>query len=130
MKRDNLDGIKKVKFFDYSEYDSEKCNNGGCYGFWTDYIRLSNGKWEVVHRTTADLVFCPVCGSFNDHYDGDDCAFESGYSCGEFDTVTDEELLRLINEFEKTDDQYIKYIPDNTKRRSVSKVCAPVKSFK
>ena len=129
MKRNNLDGIEKVKFFDYSEYDSEKCNDGGCYGFWTEYIRISDGRWEATHGTTADFVYCPVCGSFSDHYDGGDSVFDSGYSCGEFSTVTTEELLKFINEFEETDDQYIKYVSDSTKHETDSKVCAPVKSF-
>lgn len=66
---------------------------------------------------------------FSDHYDGGDSVFDSGYSCGEFSTVTTEELLKFINEFEETDDQYIKYISDNTKHETDSKVCAPVKSF-
>lgn len=43
--------------------------------------------------------------------------------------MTTEELLKFINEFEETDDQYIKYISDNTKHETDSKVCAPVKSF-
>lgn len=44
MKKRNLNGIKRVRFNDYSEYESGKSNNGGCYGFWTDYDRLENGK--------------------------------------------------------------------------------------
>ena len=105
----NLDGIKRVRFCDYTEYDSEKCNNGGCYGFWTDYNRLDGGNWEVSYGTTADFEFCPVCGSFNDHYD-DDCCYESGYECGEFETVMETELLKFINEFEETDNKYIEFI--------------------
>lgn len=31
----NLDGIKKVRFNDFSDYESGKCNNGGKYGYWT-----------------------------------------------------------------------------------------------
>lgn len=107
--KDNLDGIKRVRFCDYTEYNPEKCNNGGCYGFWTDYIRLENGNWEVSYGTTADFDYCPCCGSFNDHYEGDDCCYESGYSCGEYNTVTESELLECINDFDETDDEYIEY---------------------
>lgn len=107
--KDNLDGIKRVRFCDYTEYDPEKCNNGGCYGFWIDYIRLENGNWEVSYGTTADFDYCPCCGSFNDHYEGDDCRYESGYSCGEYNTVTESELLECINDFDETDDEYIEY---------------------
>lgn len=105
----NLNGIKRVRFNDDSEYESGKSNNGGCYGFWTDYNRLENGKWEVSYGTTADFDYCPVCGSFNNHYEGDEDCYESGYSCGEFKTVTETELLKLINDFEETDDEYIEY---------------------
>ena len=107
--KDKLDGVNRVRFCDYSNYDSEKCNNGGCYGFWTDYNRLENEKWEVSYGTTADFEYCPVCGSFNEHYEGDECCYESGYSCGEFETVTENELLKLINGFTETDNQYIEY---------------------
>lgn len=37
------------------------------------------------------------------------CCYDSGYSCGEFDTVTESELLKLIDEFKETDDEFIEY---------------------
>lgn len=103
MKKEELENVKKVRFNDFSEYDSEKCNNGGCYGFWTDYSRLENGNWEISYGTTADFDYCPCCGSFGDHYDHD----EEDYSCGEFETITTEELLERINSFEESAEQYI-----------------------
>lgn len=105
LEKENLNGIKRVRFCNYSEYDSERCNDGGCYGFWTDYDRLENGKWEVSYGTTAGFDFCPVCGSFNDHYDYD----EEEYSCGDFETVTETELLEIINNFTENEDEYIEY---------------------
>ena len=39
----------------------------------------------------------------------DDSYYESGYSCGDFETVTESELLKLINDFEETDGCYIEY---------------------
>lgn len=70
-----------MTFNNFSEYDSEKCNNGGCYGFWTDYNQIENHNWQVSYGTTADFEYCPCCGS---HYDYDlDC-----YSCGDFEIVT------------------------------------------
>ena len=77
MKKEELNNIKRVRFCNYSEYDSERCNDGGCYGFWTDYDRLENGKWEV--------------------------------SCGDFETVTETELLEIINNFTENEDEYIEY---------------------
>lgn len=98
MKRTNLDGINKVRFNDFTEYESEKSNNGGYYGFWTDYNRLENGIFEVSHGTTADFEYCPVCGDFHSYNEE---------TCGEYQTVTESELLKLINDFEETDDCFI-----------------------
>ena len=108
--RTDLNGINRVRFNDYTEYESWKSNNGGCYGFWTNYNRLENGLFEVSYGTTADFDYCPCCGNFNNHYASeDDDIYESGYTCGEFETVTEAELLELINNFEETDDEYIEY---------------------
>ena len=98
MTRTNLNKITKIRFNDFSEYKSEKSNNAGCYGFWTDYTRLENGDFEVSHGTTADFEFCPVCGDFH-AYDEE--------TCGDYQTVTQEKLLVLINSFEETEDFYI-----------------------
>lgn len=105
----NLTNITRVRFNDYTDYDSEKCNNGGCYGFWTDYDRLKNGNWEISYGTTADMEYCPCCGSFNDHYEGDDSIYDSGYSCGNFEQISETELLERINNFTETEDEYIEY---------------------
>lgn len=110
MKKVNLDGISRVRFCDYTEYNSEKCNNGGCYGFWKDYNRTEAGLFEVSYGTTADFEYCPCCGSFNNHNASEDNdIFESGYTCGEFGTVTESELLELINGFDETEDEFIEY---------------------
>lgn len=109
MKKTDLNGIKRVTFNDYSDYQDTTCHTGGNYGFWTDYDRIENGLWKVSYRTTAEFSYCPCCGTFEDHYKGDDCHYKSGYSCGEFDTVTETELLEYINDFEETDDEYIEY---------------------
>ena len=103
----DLKNITKVRFNDYTEYDSEKCNNGGCYGFWTDYTRLESGNWEVSYGTTADFEFCPVCGSFGSH---EDFETESGYSCGDFEVISEKELLNRIDKFEETEEKYIDFV--------------------
>lgn len=105
----DLTKINIIRFNDYTNYDSDKCRNGGCYGFWTDYNRLENGTWEISYGSTADMEFCPCCGSFNDHYEGDDCCYDSGYSCGDFETVMESELLEIINNFTETEDKNIEY---------------------
>lgn len=52
-----------VSLSDYSEYESERCCNGGAYGFSTNYDRLEDGSWMCTEHTTAD--FCPYCRSWN-----------------------------------------------------------------
>lgn len=106
MKKENLNGIQEIRINDYSQYDSEKCNNGGAYGFWTKYDRLPNGKFEISYGTTADFEFCPVCGCFNDHYDPE---YDSEYSCGDFEIITETELLEIINNFKETEDFFIDF---------------------
>lgn len=105
MRKEELKNIKRVRFNDYSNYDPEKCHDGGAYGFWTDYSCLENGNWEISYGTTADMEFCPCCGSFGDHYDYG----EEEYSCGDFETVTTDELLEKINSFEEREGEYIEF---------------------
>ena len=83
---------------------------GGSYGFWTDDTRLENGVWEISYGTTADLDFCPVCGVFGDHQLDD-----GTYECGEFQTVSEEELIEEINKFIETDNEFIEYKEGNKK---------------
>ncbi len=104
-----MKNIKHVRFVDYSGYDPDKCNNGGCYGFWTDYHRLPDGNFEVSYGTTADFEFCPACGSFGNHVEYDAETDEEIFSCtcGSFEIITEEELEQLIDNFVETDDCYI-----------------------
>lgn len=106
----SLKGIQRVRFNDFTEYESGKSSNGGSYGFWTDYTRLENGVWEISYGTTADLDFCPVCGVFGDHQLDD-----GTYECGEFQTVSEEELIEEINKFIETDNEFIEYKEGNKK---------------
>lgn len=107
MKTTNLKNIKKeISFYDFSEYDFEKCTDGGCYGFWTTYERTHDNCWKISYGTTAEVKYCPCCGNFASHFDySKEC-----YTCGDFDTVTDDELLNRINDFVETEDEYIEYI--------------------
>lgn len=100
----DLKGVERVRFNDFSEYDSEKSSNDGKYGFWTDYIRLENGMWEVSHGTTSEFDFCQVCGDFGNHQ------LEDGtYECGDFQLIGEKELIEKINKFIETDDEFIEY---------------------
>mgnify|MGYP001624928302 CR=1 FL=1 len=91
MKKENLNGIAAVRLSDYSNYDCNLCNNGGKYGFWTDYDLIGNDLWEVSYHTTSDFEYCPVCGTFGD------CNCEDG----DYRQITTSELLEEISRFEK-----------------------------
>ena len=88
--------IKKVVFNDCSSYEEERSRNGCGYGFWDEYSRTPDGKWEVSHGTTADMYFCPCCGGFGECMCG-----------GEYETITDDELENLIRNFQESEDEWI-----------------------
>lgn len=100
-----LKNLRLVRLNYFSEYDSEKCNNGGCYGFWTDYTHNKDGNWEISYGTTAEFEYCPCCGSFEDHYDYD----LQDYSCCGFEKITTEELLEIINSFKEDENNWINF---------------------
>lgn len=114
MKDVNLNKINMVIVTDYSDYDENKCNDGGHYSYSTIYTKVKEG-WEVSYGTSADFTFCPVCGSFEDHYEGDESRHESGYSCGEYETTTDEEVLKAISFAETKEDWSYKIIEEEIK---------------
>ena len=67
-------------------------------------VRVNDGTWEVSYGTTAEFDFCPCCGDFGNHL------MEDGtYECGEFQTISEEELIEKINKFVETDDEFIEY---------------------
>jgi len=96
---------KKITINDYSNYEPEKCSDGGAYGFWTEYLYKGGDIWEISYGTTADMEFCPCCGSFNSHYDYEN----EEYSCGDFDTITTKELSKIIENTPEKDGISIDY---------------------
>lgn len=60
---ESLKGITNVRFNDFSEYDSDKCHNGGCYGFWTDYTRLENGLLKSAMEPPLTLNTVPFAAA-------------------------------------------------------------------
>ena len=96
----DIKDAKKVVFSDYSNYKPETCRNGGDYAFYEVYERIGDNKWECHYETSADFEYCPVCGSFDNHYDDDnDC-----YCCGELEVISDDEMMKRIMNFEECDD--------------------------
>lgn len=126
----NFENIKRVRLNDYSEYESGKANNGGQYGFWTDYNRVESG-WEVSHGTTADFPYCACCGSFGEHEDYENGGFEcrGGES---FDIISTEELQVIIKSFEKEHsedaDYSIEYEEDRKHNRLENKNVKTIKN--
>ena len=59
--------IKSITFVDNSEYDPDKCRNGGAYSFSCKYIRekSNSDKWIRKCGTSADFAYCERCGTFN-----------------------------------------------------------------
>lgn len=98
MELKNLNGINKIRFNDFSEYISEKSNNGGCYGFWTDYSRIDDDNFEITYGTTSEFEYCPICNEFGHTYDNT--------TCGEPETISTDKLLEEINNFHETDSCY------------------------
>ena len=101
----DLATIKLVRFNDYTDYDPCLCNNGGRYGFWTDYTKTKAGDWEITYHTTAEFTYCPSCGRFGDHIDED-----GEYSCGEPQRISDEVLLKRVKNFKESDTTSIEVI--------------------
>ena len=54
----------KVTITDYTHYASDSCSNGGNYSFSVIYRQISDDKFEVLHSTSSEFPYCPLCGSF------------------------------------------------------------------
>lgn len=107
-----LKKLNKVKFNDFTEYVEGKSTNGGCYGYTTTYERVDENTFVKWFSSTTGC--CPCCGTPWASHEEDDGA----YSCGEFQKVNTEELVKLVNEFvnelEETDDKYISFEEEET----------------
>lgn len=111
----NLEQCKIIYLNDFTNYNNKFCNNGGCYGFWTEFENLHNGNWKVSYGTTAEFNYCPVCGQFNAHYDEDSWC-DSKYSCGEYTIISTRGLEEKIALF-KTNKQFTEEIMIKNDRR-------------
>lgn len=94
-----LERYKKVIINDFSDFEAEKSRDGGRYGFWTNFNRVDDEKWEVTYGTTADFDFCPYCGNW-----GDSCG------CDEPQIISSSDLLIELSGFRETEDKFIQAI--------------------
>lgn len=79
---------------------------GGCYGYTTTYERVDENTFVKWFSSTTGR--CPCCGMPWASHEEENGA----YLCGEFQKVNTEELVKLVNEFEETDDKYISFVAE------------------
>lgn len=48
--------IDSITLADYSEYDSDKCNNGGCYIYYETYTQTDSCSWVKLIVLQPDLI--------------------------------------------------------------------------
>lgn len=65
----SLRNVNRVDITNWTEYDPDRCNNGGAYSYTTIY-RRNGDRWAVTYSTSAEFDYCPYCGRF-----GDDCGY-------------------------------------------------------
>ena len=93
--------INCIDYEDCSQYESDRCNNGGCYWFKTNYNKISPNEWEVHYHSSAedDFDYCNYCGNFG--HQGNDCSCYDNYK-----VITTQELVDIIKSTEITKDRY------------------------
>lgn len=106
MKQIDINECSEIIVTDNSEYVPEKSHDGGCYSFSTIYRKTVEGTWMLTFETSADFDYCPICGSFGNHYDYE----EDEYTCGEPHVVTTEELLERLADIEDNEDYDVTFI--------------------
>ena len=59
--------IVKIRLVDESNFDPDRCANGGAYAFWKTFAFDANTKkWYYWYGTTSDFDYCPRFGDFGD----------------------------------------------------------------
>ena len=56
--------MKVVKIVDRTQFEADTCNNGGNYSFTVTYRQIDDDNFEVLHSTSSEYPYCPLCGSF------------------------------------------------------------------
>ena len=92
----------RITIRDYSDYDSEKCHDGGHYAVGVTFIRHADG-WERREYTSGD--YCPYCGSF------DCCGNCEEAFTAESDRLTDAEVMDEVDHYRGQADTAIMYQP-------------------
>ena len=92
----NLENAVKVRITDNCDYATIDDNQL----FWTDYTLQDDGSWIVSYGTSVNMDYCPVCRTFVDHKEKpEDCTpFWSGYVCGDYQRISEAELVEAIHQ--------------------------------
>lgn len=79
----------KINLDDYSNYESSRSCNGGCYSFHQTLTKIGKDKWEVSYSTSSDFQYCKYTGNFCQ----DDCenCSQAGY-----ETITSIEVIKRM----------------------------------
>lgn len=80
----SLRNVNRVDITNWSEYDPDRCNNGGGYSYTTTY-RRDGDRWSINYSTSAEFELCPYCGLF-----GGDCG------CTRPEYIPTDEMVRTI----------------------------------
>ncbi len=104
-----------IKFIDESDYEIGLSNDGGGYIYWTTYKYIPQiKKFEVSYGCSSSFEYCPVCGSFSDHYVNERFdevdIYGSGFTCGAFKLISFNEMavsaIRNMTNHEKVELYY------------------------
>lgn len=107
----DLTGICRINAIDYSDYIAEKSHDGGHYAFYTTFVKeeYDEKSWYIMYSSSSDFACCPVCGQFADHNDPDeDTCYDSGYTCGEFEIVSTDEMKERIEQMDDIEIQILR----------------------
>lgn len=93
--------ISEVILQDWSQYEEGKSSNGEYYYFGTHYYyNPEKHMWLKQYETSADMEFCPVCGTFGNHEEYDEETGEFiGYTCREPGYCYSSAMIRIIARF-------------------------------
>lgn len=100
----SLRDVNRVGITNWSEYDPDRCNNGGAYSYTTIY-RRDGDRWSINYSTSADFEYCPYCGNF-----GDDCG------CTHPEYISTDALVRTIDAHKCNPDFTIELTYNNRSR--------------
>lgn len=103
-----MKNIQCVKINDLTNYDSNKCFNGGCYAFTVEYNREKPGdKFIIEYNTSSEFDYCNIYGSFQECRKCAEYNKETNYCFADYLTVTEEQLKEIIEVAKKQEEVYI-----------------------